>query len=92
MNAQDFVYNNLEYSINYDGATVTVLGHVDGYEATGTLNIPSVAYSNGNPYTVTAIDDDAFRYCQGLIGTLVLPNTLEEIGDDAFDKCGLLAL
>ena len=88
MNAQDFVYNNLEYSINYDGATVTVLGHVDGYEATGTLNIPSVAYFNGNPYTVTAIDDGAFRYCQGFIGTLVLPNTLEEIGDDAFDKCG----
>jgi hypothetical protein len=88
LNAQDFTYGDLEYSINYDDVTVTVTGHVDGYEATGTLNIPTVAYYNGNPYTVTIIDSYAFAYCTGLIGTLVLPNTIKEIGDDAFDKCG----
>ncbi len=88
LNAQDFTYGDLEYSINYDDVTVTVTGHVDGYEATGTLNIPTVAYYNGNPYTVTIIDSYAFAYCTGLTGTLVLPNTIKEIGDDAFDKCG----
>lgn len=88
LNAQDFTYGDLEYSINYDDVTVTVTGHIDGYEATGTLNIPTVAYYNGNSYTVTIIDYYAFRYCTGLTGTLVIPNTIEEIGDDAFDYCG----
>ena len=88
MLAQDFTYGDLEYSINYDDVTVTVTGHVDGYDATGTLNIPTVAYYNGNPYTVTIIDSYAFAYCTGLTGALVLPNTIKEIGDDAFDKCG----
>ena len=88
LNAQDFTYSDLEYSINYDDVTVTVTGHVDGYDATGTLDIPTVAYYNGNPYTVTIIDSYAFAYCTGLTGALVLPNTIKEIGDDAFDKCG----
>ena len=88
LNAQDFTYGDLEYSINYDDVTVTVTGHVDGYEASGTLNIPTVAYYNGNGYTVTIIDSYAFAYCRGLTGTLVIPYTIEEIGDDAFDYCG----
>ena len=88
LNAQDFTFGDLEYSINYDDVTVKVTGHVDGYDATGTLNIPTVAYYNGNPYTVTIIDSYAFAYCTGLTGALVLPNTIKEIGDDAFDKCG----
>lgn len=88
LNAQDFTYGDLEYSVNYDDVTVTVTGHVDGYEATGTLNIPTLAYYNGNGYTVTIIDSYAFYHCDGLTGTLVLPNTIEEIGDDAFDYCG----
>lgn len=88
LNAQDFTYGDLEYSINYDDVTVTVTGHVDGYDATGTLDIPTVAYYNGNPYTVTIIDSYAFYHCDGLNGTLVIPNTIMEIGDDAFDYCG----
>ncbi|MBR4146574.1 MAG: leucine-rich repeat domain-containing protein [Bacteroidales bacterium] len=88
LNAQDFTYGDLEYSVNYDDVTVTVTGHVDGYDASGTLNIPTVAYYNGNGYTVTMIDDYAFNYCRGLTGTLVIPNTIEEIGDDAFSHCG----
>ena len=92
LNAQDFTYGDLEYSINYDDVTVTVMGHVDGYEATGTLNIPTVVYYNGNAYTVTIIDSYAFYHCDGLTGTLVLPNTIEEIGDDAFDYCGFTGI
>ena len=92
MNAQDFTYGDLEYSINYDDVTVTVTGHVDGYEASGTLNIPTTAYYNGNGYTVTIIDSYAFYHCDGLTGTLVLPNTIEEIGDDAFDYCGFTGI
>lgn len=92
LNAQDFTYGDLEYSINYDDVSVAVTGHVDGYDASGTLTIPTTVYYNGNPYTVTVIDNGAFNYCSGLVGTLVIPNTIEEIGDDAFGHCGFTGI
>lgn len=85
--AQDFTYGDLEYSINDDYISVTLTGHVDGYEATGALNIPTMAYYNGYGFTVTAIDEYAFYYCDGLTGPLVIPNTVEEIGSLAFYHC-----
>lgn len=87
ISAQDFTYNNLEYTINDDDVSVTLTGHVDGYDASGPLNIPATAYYYGNSYTVTIIDSQAFYYCEGLTGPLVIPNTVEEIGDLAFYKC-----
>ena len=93
LNAQDFTYGDLEYSVNYDDVTVTLIGHVDGYEATGLLNIPPTVYYYGDAYTVTIIDSYAFYCCEGLTGPLVIPNTVEEIGDLAFYKCtGLTSL
>ena len=88
LNAQTFTYGDLNYEVNYGGTSVTVLDHVDGTDATGTLTIPDYVVYNGNSYAVTIIDSYAFSYCRGLEGALVLPNTLEEIGDDAFDYCG----
>ena len=88
VNAQTFTFGDLNYEVNYDGVSVTVLDHVDGNDATGTLTIPEYAIYNGNSYAVTVIDDYAFAYCYGITGSLVLPSTLEEIGDDAFDYCG----
>ena len=93
LNAQDFTYGDLEYSVNYDDITVTLTGHVDGYEATGALNIPTVAYYNGNGYAVTIIDSYAFYYCEGLTGPLVIPNSVREIGNLAFyRRTGLTSL
>ena len=88
LNAQTFTYGDLNYEVNYGGTSVTVLEHVDGTDATGTLTIPDHVVYGGNTYAVTIIDSYAFSYCRGLEGTLVLPNTLEEIGDDAFVYCG----
>ncbi len=88
LNAQTFTYGDLNYEVNYGGTSVTVLDHVNGTDATGTLTIPDHVVYNGNSYAVTIIDSYAFSYCRGLEGTLVLPNTLEEIGDDAFVYCG----
>ena len=88
LNAQTFTYGDLNYEVNYGGTSVTVLDHVDGTDATGTLTIPDHVVYNGNTYAVTIIDGYAFSYCRGLEGALVLPNTLEEIGDDAFVYCG----
>ena len=91
LNAQTFTYGDLVYEVNY-GTSVTVLEHVNGTDAVGTLTIPDHVDYNGTSYTVTIIDEYAFSYCRGLEGTLVLPNTLEEIGDDAFDYCGFTGI
>ncbi len=58
MNAQDFTVDDLNYSINDDGTTVTVIGHAYGMGASGELVIPeTVREWEGSPmlYEVTAI-------------------------------------
>lgn len=85
--AQEFTYNDFDFTINDDDVTVTLLGHVDGFAASGELNIPSVAYWYGNSYTVTVIDNQAFYYNTGLEGPLVIPNTIRRIGSMAFYPC-----
>ena len=87
IHSQDFTYNNLDFTINDDEVTVTLLGHADGYAASGELNIPSVAYWYGNSYTVTIVDNYAFYRCQDLT-SLIIPNSLIEIGEGAFGYCG----
>ena len=77
----------LIYSINEDNVSVTVTGHQDGINATGTLIIPETKTLNGVTYTVTAIGEAAFSGCSGLTGDLVIPNTVTSIGRYAFQLC-----
>ena len=80
-------YDPLIYSINPDGVSVTVTGHMDGTNATGQLIIPETKTIDGVTYTVTAIGDDAFNNCEGLTGSLTIPNTVTTIGNWAFGGC-----
>lgn len=85
--AQDFTVGNLNYSVNEGGSTVTVTGHVDGTNASGTLVIPeSVTYAGTN-YHVTRIDDFAFYECTGLNGSLTIGESVTTIGRSAFYGC-----
>ena len=77
----------LTYSINPDGVSVTVTGHVDGTDATGALIIPETKTIDGVTYTVTAIGEQAFNNCSGLTGSLTIPNTVITIGFGAFGNC-----
>ena len=77
----------LIYSINPDGVSVTVTGHVDGTDATGELFIPEAKIINGVTYTVTAIGELAFNGCSGLTGSLTIPNTVTTIERGAFWSC-----
>lgn len=53
-----------------------------------TLVIPnSVTDNNGNEYIVTTIPQSAFKGCTGFTGNLVLPASIEYIGNKAFDGC-----
>ena len=83
-----FTVGDLNYQINDDGVSVTVIGHVDGNGATGELNIPESVSYNSNDYPVTIIGEYAFYWCGGLTGSLVIPNSVVSISDWAFYWCG----
>ncbi|MBQ6771871.1 MAG: leucine-rich repeat domain-containing protein [Bacteroidales bacterium] len=85
--AQSITVGDLNYSINADGETVTLMGHVDGQSATGGLTIPATVNHGGHTYTVTAIQESAFYGCGGLTGTLAIPNSVTYIGSQAFYYC-----
>jgi len=88
--AQNFTMDDLNYSINGDGVSVTVTGHVNGTEATGTLIIPETVTYEGTNYFVTTIGYAAFSGCSGLT-SVIMPNTVTDMGADAFSVCDYLA-
>ncbi len=81
-----FTVDKLNYVVNEDGATATVTGHVDSYEAQGEVNIPEKVQFDEKEYVVTAIGTSAFE-SHTLLTKLTLPNTLTKIGDAAFQYC-----
>jgi len=85
--AQTFTFGNLNYTLNDDGATVTLLGHANGQNATGELVIPENVELFGSSYPVTVIADNAFNWHTGLTGALVIPNSVITIGQSAFYHC-----
>lgn len=87
LSAQEFTDGDLNYRINDDGVSVTVTGHVNGYDATGELIIPESVNYGGNDYPVTIIGEYAFDNCTGLTGNLVFPNSVTQIGARAFSLC-----
>ena len=85
--AETITVGNLRYSINNDGSSVTLTGHIDGTDATGELLIPESVEYNGTNYTVTAIGGYAFQNYRKLTGSLIIPNTVNSIGLFAFQGC-----
>ena len=53
----------------------------------GNITLPSSVTDNGINYTVKRIGDHAFYYCNGMTGSLTIPNTVTSIGDYAFYYC-----
>ena len=78
--------DNLKYTVNADGESVTVSG-TSGNPTQ--LNIESSISSNGRNYTVTEIATWAFNKCNTLT-EVTLPNTVDEIGYQAFFNCSNL--
>ena len=83
---ETFTVGDLNYRVNDDGVSVTVTGHVDGYNATGVLNIPESVSYEGHDYAVTVIGNSAFLYCFYLT-SLTIPNSVTTIEDSAFAYC-----
>lgn len=85
-NPTEFTVGDLIYRVNGDGASVTVIGHVDGYNAQGALVIPESVSYEGHNYVVTVIGNTAFMYCFYLT-SLTLPNSVTTIEEGAFAYC-----
>jgi hypothetical protein len=85
-NPTEFTVGDLNYRVNDDNVSVTVIGHVNGYDATGDLIIPESVNYEGIDYTVTTIGECAFLYCFYLTN-LSIPNTVTTIEASAFAYC-----
>lgn len=87
----DFIVDEFAYSINIDGQSVTLIRPIEGYDISGSLNIPPSIEYKGVTFTVTAIGERAFEDCRLLTGSLLLPSTIMSIGKGAFDGCSGLS-
>ena len=85
-NPTEFTVGDLNYRVNADQVSVTVTGHVNGYDAAGPLVIPESVSYEGRNYAVTVIGNTAFMYCFYLTN-LTLPNTVTTIEEGAFAYC-----
>ena len=85
-NPSEFTVGDLIYRVNDDNVSVTVIGHVDGYNAQGALNIPESVSYEGHNYAVTTIGNAAFMYCFYL-NSLTIPNSVTTIEEAAFAYC-----
>lgn len=78
-NADDIVYDGITYSV-IDGTEVSAKGFAG--DSNQELVIPSTFNVDGTDYTVTAIADEAFKFCN--LRSASLPETLKTIGNSAF--------
>lgn len=77
--AEDIVYEGITYTVT-DGGEVTAMGYAGDKDQN--LTIPSTFNVDGTDYTVVAISDEAFKFCN--LRTASLPATLRTIGESAF--------
>ena len=83
-------------TFEYDGLNYTILSEEDrtvevnkGYP-TGDLFLPAQVVYNGVSYTVTAVAKSAFVYSD--LTSVIIPNSVTSIGDNAFGSSRLVAI
>ena len=74
---------NLTYTVNDDGQTVTL---TDGSSATGSITIPEAIEKGGTSYPVTSIGGKAFASCLQLV-SVTFSGNIDSIGYGAFYDC-----
>ena len=88
---QTLYYNIIDASnhyvkITYPGTSTS--NPWNGYtKPTGNITLPSSVTYNGDNYSVTAIGNYAFYDCDGLTGSLTIPNSVITVGACAFAGC-----
>ncbi|MGM9851228.1 MAG: leucine-rich repeat domain-containing protein [Muribaculaceae bacterium] len=88
--ASAITINGIDYRLDYYDNEATVVKKYNG-KYSGSIVIPSHTTYDGETYTVTEIDMDAFRSCKELT-SVTIPNTVREIGITAFCGCGITSI
>ena len=78
----NYINNNTELAVTYRGKNTSE--YPNAYA--GNVIIPESVTYDGHTYSVTAIDDYAFYYCDGL-NTVTIPNNVTSINQYAFYYC-----
>ena len=73
--------DGIKVELDEDNRTAKITGVADGYSPSS-LTISSYVSYNGKSYTVTAIDDNAFK--GNSFGSITIPPTVTSIGENAF--------
>ena len=84
--AETAVIDGITYNIDKEARTASVIASDTKY--TGNIVIPETIKHNEVTYNVTRIEGTAFYYCNGL-RSITIPNSIESIGRNAFQYCGL---
>ena len=90
LNTDNKDIQGLTYTLNADH-TATVANY-DNSTQDGVIDIPDTVTSGGQPYTVTAIGDSAFKSLSPLknVSSVFIPATVLSIGSHAFSYCNSL--
>jgi hypothetical protein len=86
VSAYDFAVGGIAYNIVSGTTTVKVTANAYTGES---YTIPATVINAGQNYTVVEIEGGAFKSCANL-KTVVIPNSVTNIGNSAFESCGKL--
>ena len=88
--AYDAKIDGIYYDFDQTAKTATVtcrnFGSSNESAYSGSVNIPATVNYNGETYSVTSINFEAFRYCIGLT-EIFIPNSVTSIGNYTFEGC-----
>lgn len=83
-NGESYEQDGIEYWVSGDAASIR--GHAEGIRD---VVIPSHITVDGRSVIVQTISDRAFYGCESL-NSIILPETIVSIGDDAFNGCSAM--
>lgn len=91
LNTDNKDIQGLTYTLNNEDKTATVANY-DNSTPDGVIDIPDTVTSDGQPYTVTAIGDSAFKPSNTItkVSSVFIPATVTSIGGSAFSYCNSL--